>query len=76
MTVANYILALRQYILHRAEKTHGGVVSVKIRDVCNGDKRCEYVITAVMMDLVKKGVAQKRKQGVYLIDKAALEGLI
>jgi len=71
----NYILALRRYIQQRAEKTRGGVVSVKIRDVCNGDKRCEYVITTVMMDLIKKGVAQKRKQGVYIIDKTALAGL-
>jgi len=72
----NYILALRQYILSRAEKTRGGVVSIRVRDVCNGDKRCEYVITTVMMDLIKKGVAQRRKQGVYLIDRSALVGLV
>jgi hypothetical protein len=72
---ANYILVLRQYIRKRAEKSRGGVVSVKIRDVCNGDKRCEYVVTKTLMKLVREGVAQKRKQGVYLIDRLALEGL-
>jgi predicted transcriptional regulator of viral defense system len=70
---ANYILALRLYIRRRAEKARGGVVSVRIRDVCSGDKRCEYVITALMKSLIKKGIAQRRKQGVYLIEKSALE---
>jgi hypothetical protein len=75
MTAVNYILALRLYLEERLEKARGRVVSVKIRDVCNGDKKCEYVVYTALMKLVKEGVAQKRKQGVYLIDKTALAGL-
>jgi len=74
MTV-NYIVALRLYIRMRVAKARGGVVSVKIRDVCNGDKRCEYFVTAALKRLIKEGVAQRRKQGVYLIDRSALERL-
>jgi len=48
---------------------------VKIRDICVDDKRCEYVIYTFLAELVEKGVAQKRKQGVYLIDRAAV-GLV
>jgi hypothetical protein len=68
----SYIPALRLYIRSCAEKARGGVVSVRIRDVCAGDKRCEYVLAAVMKDLINKGVAQRRKQGVCLIDRSAL----
>jgi hypothetical protein len=74
MTV-NYILALRLYILRRVAKARGNVVSVRIRDVCNGDKRCEYVVYTFLAELIKKGVAQRRKTGVYIIDKTALERL-
>jgi hypothetical protein len=44
---ANYILALRLYIRRRAEKARSGVVSVHIRDVCSGDKRCEVEKSAL-----------------------------
>ena len=71
----NYILALRRYIRRRTAKARGGVIAVKIRDICVDDKRCEYVIYTFLAELVEKGVAQKRKQGVYLIDRAAV-GLV
>jgi hypothetical protein len=73
---ADYILALKLYLRRRVEKARGNVVSVKIRDVCHGDKKCEYAVYTALMKLVKEGVAQRRKQGVYLIDVSALEGLV
>jgi hypothetical protein len=73
---ANYILALKLYLRQRMEKARGNVVSVKIRDVCHGDKKCEYAVYAALMKLVKEGIAQRRKQGVYLIDISALAELV
>jgi len=74
MTV-DYILALRKYTRRRAAKARGGVVAVRIRDICVDDKRCEYAIYKFLMELVRRGVAQRRKQGVYLIDRSALAEL-
>jgi hypothetical protein len=72
----NYILALRLYIRRRAKGARGGVVSVRVRDVCIDDKKCEYVVYTFLTELVKKGVAQKYKQGVYVINKATLAELV
>ncbi len=72
----SYILALRRYIRNRAAKTRGGVVSVRIRDVCNGDKRCEYVVAKTLKKLIERGVAERRKQGVYLIYRETLGELV
>lgn len=67
----NYILALKLYIRRRVAKARGGVVSVKIRDVCNGDKKCEYVVAGALVSLG----AVRRRRGIYLVDRSALEGL-
>jgi len=71
----NYVLALRLYIQDRVEKARGRVVSVKIRDICRGDKKCEYVVYTAMKELIRRGVAWRYKQGVYLVDRSALAGL-
>lgn len=71
MTV-NYILALRLYIHEKLEKARGRVVSVHIRGVCRGDKRCEYVVAGMLAGLG----AVRRQRGIYLIDRVALAELV
>jgi hypothetical protein len=75
MAVVNYILALKLYIRRRVERSRGRVVAVRIRDVCVDDKRCEQIVVAVLKKLEREDVVQKRKQGVYLVDKSTLDRL-
>jgi predicted transcriptional regulator of viral defense system len=49
---------------------------VRVRDVCGTDKRCGVAVYTVMTRLVEKGLARRHKQGVYLIERAALEEVI
>jgi len=51
-------------------------VSVRTRDVCGVDRRCGMAVRELMMRLAEKGLAKRHKQGVYLIERAAVEEVI
>jgi predicted transcriptional regulator of viral defense system len=52
------------------------VVSVHIRDVCGVDRRCCTVVQRVLKRLEERGLARRHKQGVYLIERAAVEEVL
>ena len=52
------------------------MVSVRIRDVCGVDRRCEMAVRRLMMRLVEEGLARRHRKGVYLIERAAVEEVL
>jgi len=58
------------------EGGRGAVVSVRTRDVCGVDRRCEMAVRRLMMSLVEKGLARRFKRGTYLIERMAAEEVL
>ena len=71
-----YLPALLWHLQRRGGGGRGAVVSVRTRDVCGVDRRCGMAVRELMMRLVEKGLARRHKQGVYLIEREALEKAI
>jgi hypothetical protein len=71
-----YISALILHVQRRMEISKGGVISIKTRHVCERDRRCARTVNKLMMSLVKIGLARRHKQGVYLIEKYAVEQVL
>jgi predicted transcriptional regulator of viral defense system len=74
--IKQYLPALLLYVQRRVEGGRGAVVSVHIRDVCGVDKRCCVVVHSLMTRLAEKGLTRRHKQGVYLIERAAVEEVL
>jgi predicted transcriptional regulator of viral defense system len=73
--IKRYLLALLWYVKRRVGR-RGAVVSVHTRDVCGVDRRCGMAVRRLMMSLVEEGLARRHKQGVYLIEKRAVEEVL
>ncbi len=73
--IKQYLPALLQH-LRRRVGGRGAVVSVRIRDVCGVDRRCCVVVHSLMTRLEERGLARRYKQGVYLIERRAVEEVI
>jgi hypothetical protein len=71
-----YLSALLLHIKRRLEYEKGGVISVKTRAVCRGDRRCGRFLNNFMMSLVEKGLARMHKRGVYLIERKAVNEVL
>jgi hypothetical protein len=71
----NYLSALILY-LQRRRKDRGAVVAVRTKDICGVDRRCGWALYRLMMWLVSRGYAKRHKQGVYLIEREALERVL
>jgi predicted transcriptional regulator of viral defense system len=74
--IKQYLPALLLYVQRRVGGERGVVVAVRTRDVCGVDRRCGIVVHSLMMRLVEKGLARRHKQGVYLIERAAVEEVL
>ncbi len=71
-----YLPDLLWYVQRRVEDGRGAVVSVHIRDVCGADRRCYIVVQALLKRLEERGLARRRRQGVYLIEREAVEEVL
>jgi predicted transcriptional regulator of viral defense system len=74
--VRQYLPALLLHIQRRVEGGRGAVVSVHIRDICGIDRRCCTVVQRVLKRLEERGLARRHKQGVYLIERSAVEEVL
>jgi predicted transcriptional regulator of viral defense system len=74
--VRQYLPALLLYVQRRLEGGRGSLVAVRIRDVCGIDRRCGIVVHWLMERLEEKGLAKRHKQGVYLIERRAVEEVL
>ncbi|MEM4898098.1 MAG: hypothetical protein QXR18_07855, partial [Pyrobaculum sp.] len=68
----DYLSALIYY-LYRKKWERGGTVAIKTREICGVDKRCSWHLLQLMTLLVERGIAQRYKKGVYLIQREKLE---
>ena len=69
-TIKRYLPALLLYVQRRLGGGRDAVISVRIRDICG------VVVYSLMMRLVEEGLARRHKQGVYLIERGALEKVL
>jgi predicted transcriptional regulator of viral defense system len=74
--VRQYLPALLWYLQMRVEGGRGAVISIRTRDVCGIDRRCGIVVHWLMERLEERGMARRHKQGVYLIERAAVEEVL
>jgi predicted transcriptional regulator of viral defense system len=74
--VRQYLPALLLYVQRRVEGGRGFLVAIRIRDVCGIDRRCCTVVQRVLKRLEERGLARRHKQGVYLIERAAVEEVL
>jgi predicted transcriptional regulator of viral defense system len=74
--IKQYLPALLLYVQRRLEGGRGFLVAVRIRDVCGVDRRCCVAVHSLMTRLVEKGLAKRRRRGVYLIERRAVEEVL
>jgi predicted transcriptional regulator of viral defense system len=74
--IRQYIPALLWYVQRRLEGGRGSLVAVRIRDICGIDRRCCTVVQRVLKRLEERGLARRHKQGVYLIERSAVEEVL
>jgi hypothetical protein len=53
----------------RLDGGRGFLVAVRTRDVCGVDRRCCVVVHMFMTRLAERGLAKRRRRGVYLIER-------
>jgi hypothetical protein len=71
-----YLPVLLWYVKRRLEGGRGFLISIRTRDVCGADKRCAHALRRVMMNLVERGLAKRRRRDVYLIERRAAEEVL
>jgi predicted transcriptional regulator of viral defense system len=64
------------YVQERLGGGRGSLVAVRIRDVCSVDRRCCVIMQTLLARLEERGLARRHKQGVYLIERKAVEEVI
>jgi DNA-binding IclR family transcriptional regulator len=74
--IKQYLPALLLYLQRRLEGGRGAVVSVRTRDVCGVDRRCEAAVHSLMTRLVERGLAKRHKRGTYPIERRAVEEVL
>jgi predicted transcriptional regulator of viral defense system len=74
--IRQYLPDLLWYVQVRLEGGRGSLVAVRIRDVCSIDRRCCVVVQTLLARLEERGLARRHKQGVYLIERRAVEEVL
>jgi predicted transcriptional regulator of viral defense system len=74
--IKQYLPTLLLYVQRRVGGERGVVVAVRTRDICGVDRRCGRAVHSLMMSLVEKGLAKRRRRGVYLIERRAVEEVL
>ncbi len=74
--IKQYLPDLLWYVQKRLEGGRGSLVAVRIRDVCGVDRRCCVVVQRLLARLEEKGLARRHKQGIYLIERRAVEEVL
>jgi len=74
--IKQYLPALLWYLQRRVEGGRGFLVAVRVRNICGVDRRCGIVVHWLMARLVERGLARQHKQGVYLIERGAVEEVL
>jgi predicted transcriptional regulator of viral defense system len=74
--IKQYLPDLLLYVQRRVGGERGVVVAVRTRDICGVDRRCGAAVHSLMMSLVEKGLAKRRRRGVYLIERRAVEEVL
>jgi len=76
MSSEPFLNGLAQHIKQRIEGGRGGVISVKPRRICQGNRRCVKMVNLVMTGLVERGLARQHKRGVYLIKRRTAKAVL
>jgi len=71
-----YLPALLLHIQRHVEGERGFLVAVRVRDICGIDRRCGMAVHWLMARLMERGLARQHKQGVYLIERRAVEEVL
>jgi predicted transcriptional regulator of viral defense system len=74
--IRQYLPDLLLYMQRRLEGGRGSLVAMRIRDVCGIDRRCCVIVQTLLARLAERGLARRHKQGVYLIERRAVEEVI
>jgi len=74
--IRQYLPALLWYLQRRVEGERGFLVAVRVRNICGVDRRCGIVVHWLMARLMERGLARQHKQGVYLIERRAVEEVL
>jgi len=74
--IKQYLPALLLYVQRRVEGGRGFLVAVRVRNICGVDRRCGMAVHWLMTRLVEKELAKRHKRGTYLIERAAVEGVL
>jgi len=74
--IRQYLPALLLYVQRRVEGERGFLISVRTRDICGIDRRCGMAVHWLMARLMERGLARQHKQGVYLIERRAVEEVL
>ncbi len=74
--IRQYLPALLWYVQERLEGGRGFLAAIRIRDVCSIDRRCCAVVQTLLARLEERGLARRHKQGIYLIERRAVEEVL
>jgi predicted transcriptional regulator of viral defense system len=74
--IRQYLPDLLLYMQRRQGGGRGFLVAIRIRDACGVDRRCCVVVHSLMERLAERGLARRHKQGVYLIERRAVEEVL
>ena len=74
--IRQYLPALLLYVQRRVGGERGVVVAVRTRDICGMDRRCGQAVHWLMARLMERWLARQHKQGVYLIERRAVEEVL
>ncbi len=74
--IKQYLPDLLLYVQRRLEGGRGSLVAIRIRDVCGVDRRCCVIVQTLLARLEERGLAKRHKQGIYLIERRAVEEVL
>ncbi len=74
--IKQYLPDLLWYVQRRLEGGRGSLVAIRIRDVCGIDRRCCVIVQTLLARLEERGLARRHKQGIYLIERRAVEEVL
>jgi predicted transcriptional regulator of viral defense system len=64
------------YVQRRVEGGRDFLISVRTRDVCGVDRRYRAAVRMLMTRLAERGLAKRRRRGVYIIERKAMEEVL
>jgi hypothetical protein len=74
--IRQYLPALLLYLQRRVRGERGFLIAVRTRDICGVDRRCCVVVHMLMTHLAERDLERRHKQGVYLIERRAVEEVL